>query len=118
MSTLVLAKIDCGNTILGTVLTAPSSPSKKYQILVRITLKIPRRDSTHQGLKKTALATYAVQNHLQLLCLVHSGLRGSGPIYLQYNLKVKHIGRAQILSNRKKTLADRGFSYMAATHLE
>ena len=63
----------------------------------------------------------------KLLSLVYNSLRGSGPIHLQNKLKVKTCKRSTRLStdlpiilqtsfNRKRTLADIGFSYMVVIH--
>ena len=65
--------------------------------------------------------------HFKLLTIVYKTLHGMGPAYLRNRLKVKNITRnTQLTScstlylevpfNKRRTVADRGFSYMAAQH--
>ena len=128
MLTLVLAQIDYFNSILTNRSCSSIKPYQNVQnFAARITLKIPRRDSIHQGLKTLHWLPVQFRTIFKLLCLVYNGLKGSGPIYLQNKLKGKtHERRTrqstdqsfilQTPFNRKKTLAARGFAYMAAIH--
>ena len=124
MSREVLAQIDYVNSILA---NSSYTTIKPYQKVQNSTLKVPSRDSIYQGLKTLHWLPAQFRTIFKLFCPVYSDLKESGLIYLQNKLKVKTHQKSTRLStdqsiilqtpfNWKKTLADRGFSYVAATN--
>ena len=67
------------------------------------------------------------RSHFKLLTIVYKTLHGMGPTYIRNRLKIKNNIRNMWLSssttlyldvtlNKKRSVSDRGFSYMAAQH--
>ena len=89
------------NSILASSSYSIIKPYQKvHNFAARITLKIPRGDSVHQGLKTLHWLPVQFRTIFKLLCLVCNGLKGSGPIYLQSKLKVKTHKRSTRLFYR------------------
>ena len=128
MCTLVLSQLDCINSILTTTSLTTTKP---YQIIqnqvARIIYKKTKWTSATSSMKQLPWLPIRYSCHFKLLTIVYKTLHGMGPAYLRNRLKVKNITRNTRLTscstlylevpfNKRRTVADMGFSYMAAQH--
>ena len=127
MCTLVLSQLDCINSILT---NTPLTTTKPYQ---KSRTKLPKSSTKRpngpvQHLPWNSFIGYQSDTGVTLnfsqLCIK---LHGMGPAYLSDRLKIKNNARnTQLTSsttlylevpfNKKRSFADRGFSYMATQH--
>ena len=125
---LVLIQLDCVNSILS---RTPKTIIKPYQTVqnfaARVAYKKSRREDVYMCLKHLHWLPVKYRTVFKLLTIAYNAVHGKAPHYLKEKLKQKHYHRTtrQLTStgitldiplNRKKSFADRGFSYAAAKY--
>ena len=128
LSTLVLSQLDYVNSILS---MAPATTIKPYQKIqnsaARVAYKKSKRDDAHTCLCELHWLPIKYRCTFKLLTVVFNTLQGNAPQYLKEKLQQKQFPRLTRKStssgitldtpfNRRKSLADRGFSYAAAKY--
>ena len=99
--------------------------SKIQNQAARIIYKKTKWTSATFSMKQLHSLPIRYRYHYKLLMIVYKTLHGMGPAYLRNRLKIKNNTRnawltssttlyLEVLFNKKRTVADRGFSYMAA----
>ena len=128
LCTLVLSQLDTVNSILSRAPTTTVKPCQTTQnFAARITYKRSRRGDVYTCLQELHWLPVKYRTIFKLLTIVYNALPGKAPQYLRAKLKQKHFPRAtrqstsssitlDIPFNRKKSFADRGFSYAAAKY--
>ena len=126
MCTLVLSQLDCINSILTNTSLTTTKPYQKIQNqAARIIYKKTKWTSATSSMKQLHWLPIRYRCHFKLLTIVYKTLHEMGPAYLRNRLKVKNNTRNTRLTscstlylevpfNKRRTVADRGFSYMAA----
>ena len=128
LSTLVLSQLDYVNSILS---MAPATTIRPYQKVqnsaARVAYKKSKRDDAHTCLRELHWLPIKYKCIFKLLTVVFNTLQGNAPQYLKEKLQQKQFPRLTRQStsagitldtpfNRRKSLADRGFSYAAAKY--
>ena len=128
LSTLVLSQIDYVNSILS---VAPATTIKPYQKIqnsaARVAYKKSKRDNAHTCLHELHWLPIKYRCTFKLLTIAFNTLHGNAPQYLKEKLQQKQFPRLTRKStssgvtldtpfNRRKSLADRGFSYATAKY--
>ena len=128
LSTLVLSQLDYVNSILT---RAPTTTIKPYQTIqnfaARVAYKKSKREDAHMCLQELHLLPIKYRTTFKLLTIVYNTLHRNAPQYLREKLQWKKFPRLtrqstssgvilDIPFNRKKSLANRGFSYTAAKY--
>ena len=128
MCTLVLSQLDCVNSILtNTSLTTIKLYQKIQNQAAQIIYKKTKWTSATSSMKQLHWLPIRYRCHFKCLTIVYKTLHGMGPAYLSGRLKIKNNTRNTWLTssttlylevpfNKKRSVADRGFSYMAAQH--
>ena len=128
MCTLVLSQLDCINSFLtNTSLTTTKLYKKIQNQAAWIIYKKTKWTSATSSMKQLHWLPIRYRCCFKLLTIVYKTLHGMGPAYLSERLKIKNNTRnTQLTSsttlylevpfNKKRSVADRGFSYMAAQH--
>ena len=128
LCTLVLSQLDYANSILS---RSPKTIIKPYQTVqnfaARVAYKKSRRDDVYMCLQQLHWLPVKYRPVFKLLTVAYNAVHGRAPCYLKEKLKRKEYHRTtrQSLSigivldvplNKKKSFADRGFSYAAAKY--
>ena len=125
---LVLSQLDYINSILTNTSLTTTKPFQKIQNqAARIIYKKTKWTSATSSMKQLHWLPIRYRCRFKLLMIVYKTLHGMGPTYLRNRLKVKNMTRNTRLTscstlylevpfNKRRTVADRGFSYMAAQH--
>ena len=127
LSTLVLSQLDYVNSILTRALITTTKPYQKIQnFAARVAFKKSNREDAYICLRELHLLPINTEATFKLFTIVYNTLHGNGPQYLVEKLQQKfpRLTRKSTSSgttldipfNRKKSLADRGFSYAAAVY--
>ena len=128
LSTLVLSQLDYVNSILTRALITTTMPYQKIQnFAARVAYKKSKREDAYMCLRELHWLPIKYRSTFKLLTIVYNTLHGNGPQYLEEKLQQKKFPRLtrkltssgvtlDIPFNRKKSLADRGFSYAAAIY--
>ena len=93
----------------------------------RVAYKNSRRDEVYTCLQELHWLPVKYRTIFKVLTIVYNTLHGKAPQYLREKLEQKHFPRTtrqstssgiilNIPFNKKKSFADRGFSYAAAKH--
>ena len=126
LSTLVLSQLDYVNSILSMALATTIKPYQKIQnSAARVAYKKSKRDDAHMCLHELHWLPIKYRSTFKLLTIAYNTLHGSAPQYLKEKLQQKQFPRLTRKStssgvtldtpfNRRKYLADKGFSYAAA----
>ena len=126
--TMVLSQLDCINSILTNTCLTTTKPYQKIQNqAARIIYKRTKWTSASSSMKQLHWLPIRYRCHFKLLTIVYKTLHGMGPAYLRNRLKIKNNTRNTRLTssttlylevpfNKKRTVADRGFSYMPVQH--
>ena len=128
LCTLVLSQLDYANAILS---RTPKTIIKTYQtvqnFVARVAYKKSRRGDVYMCLQELHWLPIKYRTMFKTLTIAYNVVHGIAPHYLKEKLKQKHYHRAtrqststgitlDIPLNRKKSFADRGFSYAAAKY--
>ena len=128
LCTLVLSQLDYVNSILS---RAPKTIIKPYQTIqnfaARVAYKKSRREDVYICLQELHWLPIKYRTTFKMLTIVYNTVHGKAPQYLRGKLKQKHFCRTtrqststgitlDIPFNRKKSFADRGFSYAVAKY--
>ena len=125
MCTLVLSQLDCINSILTNTSLTTTKPYQKIQNqAATIIYKKTKWTSATSSMKQLHWLPIRYRCCFKLLTIVYKTLHGMGPANLRNRLKIKNKTRNTQLTlsttlylevpfNKKRTVADRGFSYMA-----
>ena len=128
LSTLVLSQLDYVNSILTRALITMTKPYQKIQnFAARVAYQKSKREDAYICLRELHWLPMKYISIFKLLTIVYNTLHGNAPQYLKEKLKQKQFPRLtrkstssgvtlDIPFNRKKSLADRGFSYAAAIY--
>ena len=128
LSTLLLSQLDYVNSILSRVLTTTMKPYQKIQnFAARVVNKKSKREDAHMCLWEWHWLPIKYRTTFKLLTIVYNTLHGNAPQYLEEKLQWKQFPRLtrkltssgvtlDIPFNRKKSLANRGFSYAVAKY--
>ena len=128
MCALVLSQLECINSILLNTSLTTTKPYQKIQNqAAQIIYKKTKWTSATSCMKQLHWLPIRYRNHFKLLTIVYKTLLGMGTTYLRKKLKIKNnIRNTQLSSsttlyldvpfNKKRCVADRGFSYMTAQH--
>ena len=128
LSTLVLHQLDYVNSILTRALITMAKPYKKIQnFAARVAYKKSKREDAYICLRESHWLPIKYRSIFKLLTTVYNTLHRNAPQHLNEKLKRKQFPRftrkstssgvtLDIPFNRKKSLADRGFSYAAAIY--
>ena len=129
LCTLVLSQLDYVTSILS---MAPITTVKPYQttqnFAARIAYKKSRRENVYTCLQELHWLPVKYRTIFKLLTIVHNALQGKAPKYLWEKLKQIHFPRTtiqstsssitlDILLNKKKSFAYRGFSSAVARYI-
>ena len=128
MCTMVLSQLDYINSILTNTSLITTRPYQKIQNqAARIIYKKTKWTSATSFMKQLHWLPIRYRCRFKLLTIVYKTLHGNGPAYLRNRLKIKNNTRGtrmtscstlylEVPFNKRRTVADRGFSYMAAQH--
>ena len=123
---LVLSQLDCINSILTNTSLSTTKPYQKvHNQATQIIYKKTKRTSASSCMKQFHWLPIRYRSHLKLLTIVYKILHGMGPTYLRNRLKINNnIRNTQLSSsttlyldvplNMNRSVADRGFCYMAS----
>ena len=126
LCTLVLSQLDNANSLLS---RTPKTIIKPYQTVQNFTARVAyrksRRDDVYMYLKQLYWLPVKYRTVFKLLTVAYNALHGKAPHYPTEKLKKKEYHRTTRQSsstgitldvplNKKKSFADRGFSYAAA----
>ena len=128
LCTLVLSQLDYANSLLS---RTPKTIIKPYQTVqnfaVRMAYKKSRRDDVYMYLQQLHWLPVKYRTVFKLLTVAYNAVHGRAPHYLTEKLKRKEYHRTTRQSssigitldvplNKKKSFADRGFSYAVAKY--
>ena len=128
LSTLVLSQLDYVNSILSMAPVTTIKPFQKIQnSAARVAYKKSKRDDAHTCLRELHWLPIKYRCTFKLLTVAFNTLQGNAPQYLKEKLQWKQFPRLTRKStssgvtldtpfNRRKSLADSGFSYAAAKY--
>ena len=128
VSTLVLSQLDYLNSILTRALITTTKPYQKIQnFAAKVAYKKSKIEDIYICLRELHWLPIKYRSIFKLLTIVYNTLHGNAPGYLKEKLKQKQFPKLtrkstsscvtlDIPFNRKKSLADRGFSYAAAIY--
>ena len=128
LCTLVLSQLDYVNSIPSRGLTTTIKPYQTVQnFAARVAYKKSRRKDVYTCLQELHWLLIKYRTTFKVLKLVFNTLQGKAPQYLREKLKQKHFPRTirqptssgitlDIPFNKKKSFADRGFSYAAVKY--
>ena len=126
LCTLVLSHLDYVSSILS---RAPTTTVKPYEttqnFAARVDCRRSRREVVYSCLQELHWLPIKYRSTFKLLTIVYGTLQGKAPQYFREKLKQKHFLRTtrqstssgftlNIPFTKKKSFADRGFSYAAA----
>ena len=128
LCTLVLSQLDYANSLLS---RTPKTIIKPYQTVqnfaARVAYKKSRREDVNMCLQQLHWLPVKYRTVFKLLTVAYNAIHGKAPHYLTEKLRKKEYHRTTRQSsstgitldvplNKKKSFADRGFSYAAAKH--
>ena len=128
LCTLVLSQLDYANSILS---RTPKTIIKSYQTVqnfaARVDYKKSRRDDVYMCLQQLHWLPVKYRIVFKLITVAYNALHGMALHYLKEKLKRKEYHRTtrqsssigttlDVLLNKKKSFADRGFRYAAAKY--
>ena len=126
ISTLVLSQLDYVNSILSRTPKTIIKPCQTVQnFAAKVAYKKSRREDVCVCLKHLHWLPVKYRTIFKLLTITYNAVHGKAPHYLKEKIKQKYYHRTtrqststgitlDIPLNRKKSFADRGFSYSAA----
>ena len=128
LCTLVLSQLDYVTSILS---RTPKTIIKPYQTVQNFATKEAyrksRRQDVYMHLQQMHCLPVKYRTMFKLLTITYNAVHGKAPHYLKEKIKQKHYHRTtrqststgttlDIPLNRKKSFADRGFSYAATKY--
>ena len=128
LPTLVLSQLDYVNSTLSREPISTVKPYQKIQnFAARVVYKKSRRDEVYTCLQELHWVPVKYRTIFKVLTIVCNTLHGKTSQYLREKLKQKHFPGTtrqstssgiilNIPFNKKKSFADRGFSYTVAKH--
>ena len=128
LCTLVLSQLDYVNSILSRTLKTIIKPYLTVQnFAARVAYMKSRREDVYMCLQQLHWLPIKYRTMFKLLTIAYNAVHGKAPHYLKEKLKQKCYHRTtrqststgitlDIPLNRKKSFADRGFSYVAAKY--